>query len=273
MMTVRILRYFTGLALLLVVASGAALAPAAAQPGPASDDAASRTYLLGAADVIVVSVLGQPDFTTKGRIGEDGTLRVPYLGSVVAADKTTDQLADDLAKSLQAGGYYAHPIVKVDIDSYGSRYVTVLGNVATPGLVPVDRPYRLSEIIAKVGGVKETGADYVFFRPRQGEGRRIPIRDLATGDLKDDPYVSPGDKIYSPEAELFYVSGQVKTPGAFPLQPNVTFRMAVSRAGGLTDAGSLKGISVTRDGKRIAHVDLDAKVMPGDVIIANERLF
>lgn len=249
-------------------------APAAARPGaaPAAENAL-QTYILGEADVIEVSVLGRADFDVKGRIGEDGTIRVPYLGAVKAADKTAVQFADELGKALETGGYYAHPIVKVDIMSYGSRYVTVLGQVTTPGLIPVDRAYRLSEIVARVGGVKESGAPYVIFTPLHGQQRHIPIKDLATGDLNGDPYVSPGDKIYAPEAELFYVSGQVKSPGAFGILPDLTFRMALSRAGGVTDSGSDKNIAVTRAGKKLGHVDLDSKVMPGDVILVPERLF
>jgi polysaccharide export outer membrane protein len=253
-------------------ATAAQAPPPAAASAPSSDDT-SQTYILGPSDVIEVSVLGRPDFTTKGRIGEDGNLKLPYLGSVKVSDRTAAQLSDDLAKALLAGGYYVHPIVKVDIVSYASRYVTVLGNVTTPGLVPVDRPYRLSEIMARVGGVKETGADYVVFRPKQGAERHISIEALATGDLNEDPYVSPGDKIYSPEAELFYVSGQVKSPGGYPMKPNLTMRMAVSRAGGVTDAGSLSSITVTRAGKKLTHVDLDSKVMSGDVLVIGERLF
>ncbi len=249
----------------------------AANAGPdqvaAAPNGASQEYVLGAADVIEVSVLGRPDFDVKGRIGEDGTIQTPYLGAVKAANKTTVQFADELAKALETGGYYAHPIVKVDIVSYASRYVTVLGNFGSPGLIPVDRAYRLSEIVARVGGIKETGASYVIFTPAHGDQRRIFVRDLATGDLKGDPYVSPGDKIYSPEAELFYVSGQVKSPGAFGVVPDLTFRMALSRAGGLTDSGSDKNITVTRAGKKLTHVDLDTKVEPGDVILVPERLF
>jgi polysaccharide export outer membrane protein len=259
-----------------VAGPGAGRSAAATDGGsgaPVADDTASQTYILGPADVIEVSVLGRPDFTTKGRIGEDGTIRVPFLGSVAAANRTTGKLSDELAAALQAGGYFSHPIVKVDVASYASRYVTVLGNVGNPGLVTVDRAYRLSEIIARVGGIRETGADYVVFRPKLGEERRISIQSLATGDLKDDPYVSPGDKIYSPEAEVFYVSGQIKQPGAYPLKKNLTFRMAVSRGGGITDSGSLKSIAVTRAGKKLGHVDLDAIVMPGDVIVVGERLF
>jgi polysaccharide export outer membrane protein len=255
------------------VIKGAPPASAAADQAAAAPDGASQTYILGPADVIEVSVLGRQDFDVKGRIGEDGTIRVPYLGAVKAADKTTVQFSDELGKALETGGYYAHPIVKVDIVSYASRYVTVLGQVGTPGLIPVDRAYRLSEIMAHVGGVKESGAAFVVFTPAHGPQRHISIKDLATGDLKGDPYVSPGDKIYSPEAELFYVSGQVKSPGVFSLLPDLTFRMALSRAGGVTDSGSDKNFTVTRAGKKMTHVDPDSKVMPGDVILVPERLF
>ena len=183
------------------------------------------------------------------------------------------QFEDELGKALETGGYFAHPIVKVDIVSYGSRYVTVLGQVVTPGLIPVDRPYRLSEIMARVGGLKESGAAYVIFTPAHGQQRHILIKDLATGDLKDDPYVSPGDENLRTGSRTFYVSGQVKQPGAFGLLPDITFRMALSRAGGVTDSGSDKNFTVTRAGKKMSHVDLDAKVMAGDVIVVPERLF
>ncbi len=271
--------FLIGLAIVFVTAGSVGHAAPAAKPTDAAPAAApdgdvvTQNYVLGASDVIEVSVLGRPDFTTKGRIGEDGTIRVPYLGTVSAGSKTTAQLADELGKALDSGGYYAHPIVKVDIAGYASRYVTVLGNVANPGLVPVDRAYRLSEIVARVGGVRESGADYVVLRPRSGPERRLSIQALATGDVSDDPYVSPGDKIYSPEAELFYVSGQIKAPGAFPYRANVTLRMAISRAGGVTDSGSANGASVTRAGKKLGHVDLDSKVMPGDIIVVPEKLF
>jgi len=274
-------------ALLLAMVSAAQAAPppkaaatapaaaslAAAPSGDSSGQVAPGSYILGPADVIEVSVLGRQDFDVKDRISEDGTIRVPYLGTVKAADKTAAQFEDELGKALEGGGYFTHPIVKVDIVSFGSRYVTVLGQVGTPGLVPVDRAYRLSEIMARVGGVRETGAPYVTFTPAHGQQRKIYIKDLATGDLKDDPYVNPGDKIYAPEAELFYVSGQVKSPGVFPVQADITFRMALARAGGVTDSGSDKNFTVTRSGKKMTHVDLDSKVMPGDVIVIPERLF
>ena len=252
------------------------VAPAAAESVASTSGQAGgsdQTYILGPSDVVEVSVLGHPDFTTRERIGEDGSIRLPFLGATPAAGRTSLQLVTDVASALEKGGYFSKPIVKVDVVSYASRYVTVLGNFGQPGLIPVDRVYRLSEIVARVGGVKETGADYVVLRPKNGGERRILIAALATGDANDDPIVSPGDKIYSPPLELFYVSGQIKTPGGFPITKGLTIRMALSRGGGLTDAGSDRAVTLTRDGKKIRHVDLDAPVLPGDVIVVGERLF
>jgi polysaccharide export outer membrane protein len=240
---------------------------------PEASAGAAEDYRLGPADVIEVDLLGQAEFTTKERINEDGMIRLPMIGSVEAANKTVAELADLVAEKLKSGGYYASPIVKVEVASFGSRYVTVLGNFGSPGLVPIDHPYRLSEIVARVGGIKETGADYVIYRPRLGAERTIRVADLATGDIKEDPFVSPGDKIYSPPAELVFVSGQVKAPGGFPITPGMTIRMALSRAGGVTDQGSDKKVTVTRGGAKMTHVNLDDAIRPGDVLVVGERLF
>jgi polysaccharide export outer membrane protein len=262
---------------LLVVLATSVAAQTPVPPKPLAPgtpvSAADRAYVIGPDDVIEVSVLGRSDFTTRGRVGQDGTIQLPYLGSVKVGNQTAEQLGAALQHSLESGGYFAHPIVKVEIVSYASRYVVVLGSVTTPGLVPIDRPYRLSEIIARAGGIREGGADYVELKPTNGPAKDIPVATLATGAADSDPFVTAGDKIYVPEAQLFYITGQVKAPGAYPMVAGMTLRMALSRGGGLTDAGSERRIEVVRHGKRIEHVDLDAPIEPGDVVKANEGLF
>ncbi len=238
-----------------------------------AEAAPDQTYILGPADVIEVSIPGRTDFTTRARIGEQGQIVLPFLASVTAAGKTTAQLAEEVGRDLQNGGFFSHPIVNVEIVSYGSKYVTVLGDAANPGLVPVDRAYHLSEILARVGGVKETGADYVILRPENGPDRRLEIENLATGDVSQDPYVSPGDKIFCPKADVFFVSGQVNLPGTYPLVSGMTVRMAVARAGGLNAAGSLGKVELTRHGVKLKQPDLNGKIEPGDIVVVGERLF
>ena len=247
--------------------------PADNSPQASLQAAAEQSYVLGPADVIEVNIQGRTDYVSRQRIGADGSIQLQFLGSIHAADKTPHKLGEEIAAALDRGGYFAHPVVTVEISSYASRYVVVLGNFGTPGLVPVDRAYHLSEIVARVGGVKEQGADYVILRPHNGAERRLTIYALATGDASDDPFVSPGDKIYSPPAEVFYISGQIKAPGAYAILPNMTVRMAISRGGGLTDSGSEGRLTLTRAGVKQSHVDLESKIQPRDVVVVGERLF
>ncbi len=148
---------------------------AAATPSP--DE---KTYILGPSDVVEVSVLGRTDYTTRTRIDENGDIQLQYLGTVKAAGRTTEQLSAQIAEALKKGGFFANPVVQVNISSYASRYVTVLGNVTTPGLVPVDRAYRLSEIIARVGGIKESRR-HLRCPPSQG-GRGAAHHNFHAGD-------------------------------------------------------------------------------------------
>ena len=232
----------------------------------------SSAYILGRDDVIEVSLLGRTDFGGRARVQADGTIQLPLIGKVTAAELSTAELADAVRARLQTGGFFADPIVNIEVSSYASRYVTVLGAVGSPGLVPINRPYRLSEILARVGGVRGDAADYLVVRSAKGEERHLPIRELATGDAQQDPYVVAGDKIYSPVADVFYIYGQVRSPGAYPLASEMTVRMAIAKSGGLTDSGSDKKIDVTRSGKK-AKLDASAKLLAGDVLFVGERMF
>lgn len=260
---------------LVLVSFAMSLPCQAADPAsaPATSALAKQGYILGSEDVIEVEVLGQSDFKVRAPIGEDGTIKLPYIGSIQAAGKTTDQLSGDISQALISGGYFAHPILSVEIVAYASRYVTVLGEVTSPGLVPIDRPYHLSEILARVGGVRTDSADYLILRPQDGPERRYLISALATGDEAQDPMVSPGDRIFAPVAELFYISGEVKTPGAYPMTTGMTLRMAIGRGGGLTDIGTYRGVKVTHKDGKVDRPGLDDKIAPGDVIVVGERLF
>ena len=256
-------------------AAGPAMAPAVAPSvaAPDAQPAPSPDYILGPDDVVDVEVLGRADFKTRARIGADGTIQLPLIGRIAAGDRTARALSEQVRAALQAGGYFASPIVNVEVVSYSSRYVTVLGAVTSPGLVTVNRSYRLSEILARVGGVSSAGADYIILRPADGSPeKRLLIKDLATGDPSQDPVVGAGDKIFAPQAELFYISGQVNSPGSYAVATGLTYRLAIAKAGGLGPAGSDRRLKVTRAGENL-KVNLDDKVEPGDVIVIGERLF
>ena len=167
-------------------------------------------YILGPGDVVEVEVLGQADFgKARVKVQPDGTIPLPVLGTIQAGGRTAQQLAALVQQKLVQAEYYKNPTVNVDIASYASRYVIVLGSVAQPGLVPIDRPYRVSEVLARVGGMRDNAADYVVLSPVAGPERQIPVASLSRNGPANDPYVSPDDKLFVPEAQLFYIYGQV----------------------------------------------------------------
>ncbi|WP_332773033.1 polysaccharide biosynthesis/export family protein [Phenylobacterium sp.] len=236
-------------------------------PAPSAND----EYLIGPEDVIEVEVVGLPD-RTRTKVYTDGTIQLNLLGKVQVAGQTPRQVGDQLAQLLRAGGYYANPTINVEVVSFASRYVTVLGAVTSPGLVPMNRAYRLSEILARVGGVNAAGADYLVVRPEKGPEARYSVKELATGDATKDPFVQAGDKIFAPIADVFYISGQVRAPGSYPISAGMTVAQAIAKSGGLTESGNGKKVDVTRSGKKI-KLDQNAKVEPEDVLVIKERLF
>jgi polysaccharide export outer membrane protein len=229
-------------------------------------------YILGPSDVVHIEALNHPDFNVKTSIGADGTIELPYIGTFRASNLTVADLHDRILGELKRKGIFSNVSLSVEVVGFGSRYVTVLGGVGTPGLVPVDRAYRLSEILARAGGVKEGGSDYAVWTSKDGTSHRLSIEDLATGGATKDPYVSPGDKIYVPTA-VFYIKGQVKAPGAYPVGLNMTLAMALARGGGLTDMGSNRNITIVRDNVEVDPKDLNFLVQPNDVIDVGESWF
>src|SRR5439155_15556376 len=104
---------------------------------------------------------------------------------------------------------------------------------------------------------------------------RVNLRDLENGAFSQNALLRDGDTIFVPCAESGYVFGQVKNPGAYPLQQkNTTVLQALSLAGGVTDRGSTARIDIVRivnGGKKELRVKLGDPVKPGDTIIVHER--
>jgi len=258
------------LALSVTPAWAQAPVPPISAPAPAA--ALSDGYVLGPGDVIEVNVLGREEFHPRVQVQVDGTVQLPYLHSVKAAELTIIQFRDQVNKLLRDGGYYTDPVVNVAVASYASRYVTVLGEFGSPGLIPVDRVYRVSEILARAGGAKATAGDDILLRRSDGQEFRLPLNDVAKGGGTEDPFVQPGDKLYLASAPIFYVYGQVGGPGAYKIERGMTVRMALARGGGLTARGSVSKVSVYRKGLKV-KANMDMQLLADDTIYVGERFF
>ena len=102
------------------------------------------------------------------------------------------------------------------------------------------------------------------------------IEQLLTERLKGRYLVNPRVSVWVDEYRSFFVNGMVERPGAYPFQPGLNVRKAISIAGGLKERASVNKIFIVRD-KDAAHqpakVDLNADVAPGDTITVEESFF
>src|SRR6059058_2456630 len=98
----------------------AAETQATGAPPAVSGAEASGAYILGRDDVIEVSLLGRTDFGGRARVQSDGMIQLPLIGKINAAERSTSELAETIRKALQTGGYYADPIVNVEVVSFAS---------------------------------------------------------------------------------------------------------------------------------------------------------
>lgn len=259
--------------------AGAAAAKTAPLPQTAPASApvvvVDANFTLGVGDSVNVGLVGRNDFNSQSQVSSEGTIFLPLIGQVKALGMTTANLAKEVEAALKKGGYYADPMVHIEVTGVASRYATILGDVSSPGLLPLDRDYHLSDIVARVGARAGDGAGTIVLTHSNGQSKKYSIEEIATGGGEGDPKVEPGDKIYFPAsvAEVFYISGQVKNPGAFPATKGLTVREGIARGGGLTEMGSDRKTKVFRKNVQLKDVTLDTVLQPGDIVQIGERLF
>ena len=264
----------------------ASIAHAAAPPR-------TRGYVIGPDDVVAVVDFDQADLSGKYTVQADGTFTFPMIGKVKAGGLTLPELETELKKQL-ADGFFRNPQLSVSIDQYRSQQIYIVGEVRTPGSYMLKGPMTLIEAIALAGSALPGASDDILIvRPKDGKphgptlaeqqgGDKTPdvikvnLKALQSGALADNIELRDGDTIFVPRADTIYVFGQVKSPGAYPIQPTTTVLQALSLAGGVTDRGSTSRIKIVRfvDGqKKEFKVKLSDLVKPGDTIIVQERFF
>jgi polysaccharide export outer membrane protein len=277
----RFLRVLALLATGLALFAGLASAPARAQQ-PASAEAARDDYLLGPGDAIRIQVFQNPDLTVEARVSEAGVISFPLLGALRIGGLSPTNVEKLIAQRLRDGKYLQNPQVTVNVTTFRSQQVSVLGNVTRPGRYPLETTgMRLSEVLSLAGGVAATGADdVVLVTTRNGKPLRLEI-DLvdmfASGDLTKDPQMQAGDVVYVNRAPQYYIYGQVTRPGMYGVDRGLTLAQAIAKGGGLTLRGTDRGVRVHRryGNKQIQILEpkLDDPIRPDDLIFVRESVF
>lgn len=272
----------------VLVVAIAAWAQTSATP-PLSSASSSSDYIVGPQDVLKITIYDEPAMSGTYRVDADGSFQYPMLGRVAASGMRVRDIAQMLKTKLE-DGYLKRAQVAVDVDQFRSRSIFVVGEVRTPGKYPMTGQMSLIEALAAAGSTTPTASSEVLIlRPRgnasagaltpdqveQTNVQRVNMADLQLGRLSGNVTLVEGDTIYVPKAEKFFVTGQVRNPGAYTYERGLTILQAISLAGGLTEKGSDRRLKVIRtaNGKKTQQgVDLDDVVQPGDTLVVPQRL-
>ena len=92
--------------------------------------------------------------------------------------------------------------------------------------------------------------------------------------LKNGYLVSPNVSVRIINYRPFFIYGEVRKPGSYPYQPNITLEQAIVLAGGLKDRASREQWTIQRGEKsNIFKASVDSIVQPGDVIKVEKSFF
>lgn len=242
---------------------------------------------LGVGDQIAIAVFGQPDLSAEVTVGESGGIMVPLIGTLNVLNMSAAQLETMVAKRLKEGGYLQNPGVSVQIRQLRSQQVSVIGEVQRPGRYPIQGKMTVLEALATAGGLTQRADKSILVLRKSptavsGDSAREEISvqlDTAGAQFRgrlDAPLVND-DVVYVGVQKLFYVHGEVRRPGAYPMEQGINIMKALALSGGVSERGSIRRIKVHRlDAQKVLReirAELPMAIEPDDVVYVDERLF
>lgn len=202
--------------------------PAAAAPMPVP---------IGPGFLLDVSEAHAPEFRSLARVSSAGTVTLPMAGEVPVGGMDELAAARAIEAVLAAKGMLLHPLVSVLVTSYAGQEVSVLGEVARPGVYPYTYHHRLLDLISAASGLSSNAGRLVnVFHANDPKMPHPVVLDPSGIDIASDhnPELSPGDTVQVSRAGLVYVVGDVIRPGGFSVDPvqGLTVVQALSLAWG-----------------------------------------
>ncbi len=162
---------------------------------------------------VSIAVNGKDEINReKCNVSQEGDVYLPLLKKVNIVGLTIVDAESKLTELC--GKYFVNPQVDISFSRGGQDdfispwgYVTVMGNVITPGRIALSqgRNLRLSEAVARAGGLAPSAKDKaVVLTRRMSDGevvkQKINLRSIvAGGKIDEDVKLSPGDCVFVPE--------------------------------------------------------------------------
>jgi polysaccharide export outer membrane protein len=277
----------------LIGSGGAAFAQAlTVSPPAAAPEPAPNEYIIGVQDSVNVTVWENADLTGKFVVQPDGAITLPLVGRVQAAGLSLRGFEAQLTRAL-ADGFLIEPRVNVTIETNRGSRIFIFGAVSSPGAYALPEGQTLIEALVRAGYA--SASQVVVVRPKRpssgptlpdnaGDAEVIRVnlkeleKDVEQGSLARNIPLRDGDTVFIPRTDptRIFVSGQVRTPGAYSITENFTVLQALTLAGGVTESAAINRLRIMRivDGKqKTIDVKITDVVQPGDTLVVPERYF
>lgn len=248
-------------------------------------------YTVGPGDILRVAIFGFEDISSDAEVSSRGTVFLPLVGEYSVAGKDLSTINHELTERFSR--YIRAPNLQVGMKTYEASHVSVIGEVAKPGVYPLKRQGQLlTELLSEAGGKTQIASNRIILLPGQrSDGFIVPSTDRTVvgrptltmastevdksqamgieidlddllGHTNQQPILvplMPGDMIIVPEAGTFEVDGEVEKPGSYKLASRTSAMGAIAAAGGFSYAANVNKVEVIRDmgGARKALVTLD----------------
>jgi polysaccharide export outer membrane protein len=221
----------------------------------------THDLLLGPQDLITIHVFDEEEYSPTVRIGNDGSVLLPFIGTVHLAGMSITDAEKLIQTRLQTAGLYNDPQVTIQVTEGPNAVVTLVGEAHS--VIPISGSRRLYDVLAAGGGFPVT-ATHVITINRPGVDQPIIVdlgSDPARSALADIP-VFAGDTIVVSRAGVVYIVGAFKTSGIIPLNQNtpLTLLEATALSGGTAFEARYNDLRIIRTiGTQRTVVKLDIK--------------
>ncbi len=122
---------------------------------PAAEELKIQEYRIQYGDEVEVVVWDQSQISGIYRVRMDGVISLPLVGELSVVGTTPLETADLIKNKLEQGGIVHDVRVVVISRQVSPEYVTVLGEIASPGRIELRTNDTILDILAQAGGLTE----------------------------------------------------------------------------------------------------------------------
>lgn len=112
-----------------------------------------KSYVIGAEDILKISVWREPDLSGAVGVRPDGKITRPLIGDVQAVGLTPERLAATLKEAY--GPEVRNPEITIEVIQVNSKHYSITGGVNHPGMFPLVTPLTVFDALTLAGGFRD----------------------------------------------------------------------------------------------------------------------